>query len=178
MKKFIYLDTNELNYYIAQIYNGLTTSKKKQKEQNKENGREVNTNLGVKTNASGGLKDSFSFQGDIEAGVNTTINDMKAQTIKDIETKVIPAEAFDKFINYIEQKNLKKQKKEESQKTLNTRNRLYYKRQKLDREREKEEGMVEKIGTEMCLKLFLEIFKKILNQNIVNDKMVSNQKIQ
>ena len=34
--------------------------------------------------------------------------------------------------------NLKKQKKEELQKTLNTRNRLYYKRQKLDNEGEKD----------------------------------------
>ena len=39
-------------------------------------------------------------------------------------------------INDIE--NLKDQKKEELQKTLNTRNRLYYKRQKLDNEREKD----------------------------------------
>ena len=39
-------------------------------------------------------------------------------------------------INDIE--NLKEQKKEELQKTLNTRNRLYYKRQKLDNEREKD----------------------------------------
>ena len=34
--------------------------------------------------------------------------------------------------------NLKEQKKEELQKTLNTRNRLYYKRQKLDNESEKD----------------------------------------
>ena len=39
-------------------------------------------------------------------------------------------------INDIE--NLKEQKKEELQKTLNTRNRLYYKRQKLDNESEKD----------------------------------------
>lgn len=39
-------------------------------------------------------------------------------------------------INDVE--NLKEQKKEELQKTLNTRNRLYYKRQKLDNEREKD----------------------------------------
>lgn len=39
-------------------------------------------------------------------------------------------------INDIE--NLKEQKKEELQKALNTRNRLYYKRQKLDNESEKE----------------------------------------
>lgn len=106
MKRFIYLDTNELNSYIAQIYNGLTTSKEEQKEQNKENCSEVNSEIGVKTNASGGLKGFFSFQGDIETGVNATISDMKAQTIKDIETKVIHDEAFDKFINYIEQNKL------------------------------------------------------------------------
>ena len=39
-------------------------------------------------------------------------------------------------INDVE--NLKEQKKEELQKTLNTRNRLYYKRQKLDNESEKD----------------------------------------
>ena len=33
--------------------------------------------------------------------------------------------------------------------------------------------MIDKIGTEMCLKLFLEIFKKILNKNIINDKIIS-----
>ena len=52
MKRFIYLDTNELNSYIAQIYNGLTTSKEEQKEENKEKGSEVNTEFGIKTNAS------------------------------------------------------------------------------------------------------------------------------
>lgn len=103
MKRFIYLDTNELNSYIAQIYNGLTTSKE---EQNRENGSKVNTELGAKTNASGGIKGFFNFQGNIEASVSATISDMKAQTIKDIETKVIHDEAFDKFVNYIEQNNL------------------------------------------------------------------------
>lgn len=39
-------------------------------------------------------------------------------------------------VNDIE--NLKEQKQEELQKTLNTRNRLYYKRQKLDNESEKD----------------------------------------
>ena len=40
--------------------------------------------------------------------------------------------------------NLKEQKKEELQKILNTRNRLYYKRQKLDNESEKD-GMTKEI---------------------------------
>lgn len=56
--------------------------------------------------------------------------------------------------------NLKKQKKEELQKTLNTRNRLYYKRQKLDNESEKDvvtkeiisvTSVVEKIRKEIKL---------------------------
>ena len=106
MKRFIYLDTNELNSYIAQIYNGLTTSKEEQKEENKEKGSEVNTKFGVKTNATGGLKGLLSFQGDLEAGVSATLNDLKTQTIKDIETKVIHDEAFDKFMNYIVENNL------------------------------------------------------------------------
>jgi len=106
MKRFIYLDTNELNSYIAQIYNGLTTSKEEQKEENKEKSSEVNTQLGVKTNATGGLKGFLSFQGDIETGISAKINDLKTQTIKDIETKVIHDEAFDKFVNYIEDNNL------------------------------------------------------------------------
>lgn len=106
MKRFIYLDTNELNSYIAQIYNGLTTSKEEQKEENKEKGSEVNTKFGVKTNATGGLKGLLSFQGDLEAGVSATLNDLKTQTIKDIETKVIHDEAFDKFMKYIVENNL------------------------------------------------------------------------
>lgn len=106
MKRFIYLDTNELNSYIAQIYNGLTTSKEEQKEENKKKGSEVNTEFGIKTNASGGLKGFLSFQGDIDTGVNATLNDLKTHTIKDIETKVIHDEAFDKFMNYIIKNNL------------------------------------------------------------------------
>ena len=56
--------------------------------------------------------------------------------------------------------NLKEQKKEELQKTLNTRNRLYYKRQKLDNESEKDvvtkeiisvTSVVEKIRKEIKL---------------------------
>ncbi len=106
MKRFIYLDTNELNSYIAQIYNGLTTSREKQKEENKEKGSEVNTEFGIKTNMSGGLKGLFSLQGDVETGTNARLSDLKVQTIKDIETKVIHDEAFDKFMNYIIKNNL------------------------------------------------------------------------
>ena len=56
--------------------------------------------------------------------------------------------------------NLKEQKKEELQKTMNTRNRLYYKRQKLDNESEKDvvtkeiisvTSVVEKIRKEIKL---------------------------
>ena len=61
-------------------------------------------------------------------------------------------------INDVE--NLKEQKKEELQKTLNARNRLYYKRQKLDNESEKDvitkdiinvTSVVEKIRKEIKL---------------------------
>ena len=48
----------------------------------------------------------MSFQGDLEAGVSATLNDLNTQTIKDIETEVIHGEAFDKFMNYIVENNL------------------------------------------------------------------------
>lgn len=106
MKRFIYLDTNELNSYIAQIYNGLTTSKEEEKEQNNQKNSEIATEIGVKGNVSGGIKSFLSLQGDIETGVSAKIDASNTQTIKDIETKVIHDEAFDKFINFIEKNNL------------------------------------------------------------------------
>lgn len=106
MKRFIYLDTNELNSYIAQIYNGLTTSKEEEKEQSNEKNSEIGTEIGAKGNVSGGIKSFLSLQGDIETGVSAKIDASNTQTIRDIETKVIHDETFDKFINFIEKNNL------------------------------------------------------------------------
>lgn len=106
MKRFIYLDTNELNSYIAQIYNGLTTSKEEEKGQSNEKNSEIGTEIGAKGNVSGGIKSFFSLQGDIETGLSAKIDASSTQTIRDIETKVIHDEAFDKFIDFIEKNNL------------------------------------------------------------------------
>lgn len=65
--------------------------------------------------------------------------------------------------------NLKEQKKEELQKTLNTRNRFYYKRQKLDNESEKDAitkdiisvtSIIEKVRKE--IKLCDEVYDNVI----------------
>lgn len=106
MKRFLYLDTNELNSYIAQIYNGLTTSIQEQKEQSSEETNEIKSEITVDGKASGGIRGFLSLEGNLKSNLGSKINEKDAQVIKDIETKVIHDEAFDKLMFYLEEKSL------------------------------------------------------------------------
>lgn len=108
MKRFIYLDTDELNSYIAQIYNGLAVEKEEIKESKKNIKKEKGSLLSTKLNIGSKIKGLLNFQGE----VGTNITDRKVEedddAIKDIQKKIIHDESFDNFLNYLKSKNLVK----------------------------------------------------------------------
>ena len=105
MRKFIYLDTDTLNSYLAQIFNGLTqhqeteisTGKKKEK-QNRFSG-----NLGGQI----ALK---LFGKGVDATAEATYEHLKTvandEMVKDVQTKIMHDNAFNEFAAYMHEKDL------------------------------------------------------------------------
>lgn len=105
MRKFIYLDTDTLNSYLAQIFNGLTqqqeteisTGKKKEK-QNRFSG-----NLGGQI--------AFKLFGKgVDATAEATYEHLKTvandEMVKDVQTKIMHDNAFNEFATYMHEKDL------------------------------------------------------------------------
>ena len=105
MRKFIYLDTDTLNSYLAQIFNGLPqnqeteTSKGKKKErQNRFSG-----NLGGQI--------AFKLFGKgVDATAEATYEHLKTvaddEMVKDVQTKIMHDNAFNEFATYVQEHEL------------------------------------------------------------------------
>jgi hypothetical protein len=106
MKRFIYLDTNELNSYIAQISNGLTTKREQNHAANQEDTNKLDSNIKASLNVGAKLKYLFNLDTSIEGGLSTSKESNNSETIIDIETKIIHDEAFDMFLKYLESEKL------------------------------------------------------------------------
>lgn len=105
MRRFIYLDTDTLNSYIAQIYDGLiqTQETETQSSQISDKQSERTSNIGADTN----LK---VFGKGIEGKIDFTYRHLKdtsnAELISDVQTKLLHDNAFDQLMNYLNQNNL------------------------------------------------------------------------
>ena len=105
MRRFIYLDTDTLNSYIAQIYDGLvqTQETETQSSQILDKQSESTSNIGADTN----LK---VFGKGIEGKIDFTYRHLKdtsnAELISDVQTKLLHDNAFDQLMNYLNQNNL------------------------------------------------------------------------
>ena len=107
MRRFIYLDTDTLNSYLAQIFDGLIQSEdsgtQHQKKVNKQNS--VTTSLARKI----ALK---LFGKGVDASAQATYQDLKTvagdEMVRDVETKIMHDNAFDQFMNYLHEHNLLK----------------------------------------------------------------------
>lgn len=104
MRRFIYLDTDTLNSYVAQIYDGLiqTEEKELQKEEStsKQNGvsTEGSTEIDVKVFGRG-------LDGKMELAYNHLKDTTNNELIKDVQTKILHDNAFDQLMQYLKSNN-------------------------------------------------------------------------
>lgn len=105
MRRFIYLDTDTLNSYIAQIYDGLvqTQETETQSSQISDKQSECTSNIGADT-------DLKVFGKGIEGKIDFTYRHLKdtsnTELISDVQTKLLHDNAFDQLMNYLNQNNL------------------------------------------------------------------------
>ena len=105
MRRFIYLDTDTLNSYLAQMFDGLIQSHSNEKED--AIGKE-NQNV-LKGTANGELALKLFGKG-IDASLEAAYERLKTvtneETFRDVQTKIMHDNAFDHFFAYLEEKEL------------------------------------------------------------------------
>lgn len=106
MKRFIYLDTDELNSYIAQIYKGLLIEKEEVKEKKNNKKKEIDGEINTKLNIGAKIKALFNFNGEVSTNILEKNVKGESDVIKDIQKKIIHDEAFDNFLGYLEDKEM------------------------------------------------------------------------
>ncbi len=104
MRRFIYLDTDTLNSYVAQIYDGLiqTEEKELQKETSisKQNGVTIEGGAGVDMKVFG-----RGLDGKMELAYNHLKETTNDELIKDVQTKILHDNAFDQLMQYLKANN-------------------------------------------------------------------------
>lgn len=100
MRRFIYLDTDTLNSYIAQIYDGLV--------QTQETGTQSSQSSDIqseRTSALGANADLKVFGKGLEGKIDFTYKHLKdtsnTELISDVQTKLLHDNAFDQLMNYL-----------------------------------------------------------------------------
>ena len=105
MRRFIYLDTDTLNSYIAQIYDGLVQTQETEIQSNQitDKQNELTSNLGADA-------DLKVFGKGLEGKIDFTYRHLKdtsnTELISDVQTKLIHDNAFDQLMNYLFRNNL------------------------------------------------------------------------
>ena len=105
MRRFIYLDTDTLNSYIAQIYDGLIQTQ--ETETQSSNTTDIQSE---RTSNLGSSADLKVFGKGIEGKIDFTYRHLKdtsnADLISDVQTKLLHDNAFDQLVNYLKANNL------------------------------------------------------------------------
>ena len=105
MRRFIYLDTDTLNSYIAQIYDGLVQTQETEIQSNQitDKQNELTSNLGADA-------DLKVFGKGLEGKIDFTYRHLKdtsnTELISDVQTKILHDNAFDQLMNYLFRNNL------------------------------------------------------------------------
>ena len=105
MRRFIYLDTDTLNSYIAQIYDGLVQTQETEIQSNQitDKQNELTSNLGADA-------DLKVFGKGLEGKIDFTYRHLKdtsnTELISDVQTKLLHDNAFDQLMNYLFRNNL------------------------------------------------------------------------
>lgn len=100
MRRFIYLDTDTLNSYLAQIYDGLIQNENLE-AQYKKSTKKQNS---VTTSLAGKIAFKLFGKG-IDANAQATYEHLKSvaddEIVRDVQTKILHDNAFDQFMNYL-----------------------------------------------------------------------------
>lgn len=105
MRRFIYLDTDTLNSYLAQIFDGLVqeseveTSKGKTTEKQNKFGANLAAQIALKLFGKG-----------VDATAQATYEHLKTvaneDMVRDVQTKIMHDNAFDQFVSHLQEKSL------------------------------------------------------------------------
>ena len=105
MRRFIYLDTDTLNSYIAQIYDGLV-----QTQETETQSSQTANKQSERTSNSGADTDLKVFGKGIEGKIDFTYRNLKdtsnTDLISDVQTKLLHDNAFDQLMNYLTKNKL------------------------------------------------------------------------
>ncbi len=105
MRRFIYLDTDTLNSYLAQIFDGLIQSEDSETQHQKK----VNKQNSVTTSLAGKIALKLFGKG-VDANAQATYQHLKTvaddEMVRDVQTKIMHDNAFDQFMNYLNEHNL------------------------------------------------------------------------
>lgn len=105
MRRFIYLDTDTLNSYLAQIYDGLIQNENLEAQYKKS----INKQNLVTTNLAGKIAFKLFGKG-IDANTQATYEHLKSvaddEIVRDVQTKILHDNAFDQFMNYLHEHSL------------------------------------------------------------------------
>lgn len=107
MRRFIYLDTEVINSYLAQIQNGLIKQEEKEHQQinTAENG--VEKTLSVQGTIGGKIL-GIGAEGSSDYEYKRLKNNESSELVRDVETKIIHDNSFDQLITYLIENNLLK----------------------------------------------------------------------
>ena len=105
MRRFIYLDTDTLNSYLAQIFDGLIQSEDSETQHQKK----VNKQNSVTTSLAGKIALKLFGKG-VDANAQATYQHLKTvaddEMVRDVQTKIMHDNAFDQFMNYLHEHKL------------------------------------------------------------------------
>lgn len=105
MRRFIYLDTDTLNSYLAQIFDGLIQSKEIEKSVGKKKEKQNRF-----VNSLGGQIAFKLFGKGVDANVQATYEHLKTvaddEMVRDVQTKIMHDNAFNTFATYLKEKDL------------------------------------------------------------------------
>ena len=105
MRRFIYLDTDTLNSYLAQIFDGLIQSQETEKSVGKKKEKQNQF-----ANSLGGQIAFKLFGKGIDANAQATYEHLKIvandEMVRDVQTKIMHDNAFDEFATYLKDNNL------------------------------------------------------------------------
>lgn len=105
MRRFIYLDTDTLNSYLAQIFDGVIQSQETEKTVGKK--REKQHRF---ANSLGGQIAFKLFGKGVDASAQATYEHLKTvandEMVRDVQTKIMHDNAFNEFASYLKENNL------------------------------------------------------------------------
>ena len=105
MRRFIYLDTDTLNSYLAQIFDGLI--------QNQQTEKSVGNKKEKQNQYKGGMSAQIAlklFGKGVDTKAETAYEHLRTvandEILKDVQTKIMHDNAFNEFVSYLQNNNL------------------------------------------------------------------------